>query len=263
MNRTRLSVAELLELRNTRQLSMLHLENEDEARASAAARIDLLSIETPIWNPRMREAAGDCFVFVGLQYGQLCSYDDYIRAAHEAIRIGGDAVYCAASLEIVSRLRAEGIPVCGHTGLIPSRRTWTGGFRAVGKTAATAMLVYQQVKELEGAGAFAAEIEVVPARVATEICKRSSLLLLSMGAGAGCHAQYLFSVDVLGYTDGHRPRHAKVYRDFRTEFDRLQRERIAAFGEFAADVTSSGYPADEHNVGIPDAEFEAFLAQLD
>jgi 3-methyl-2-oxobutanoate hydroxymethyltransferase len=263
MNRTRLSVAELLELRGTRQLSMLHLENEDEARASAAARIDLLSIETPIWNPRMREAAGDCFVFVGLQYGQLCTYDDYIRAAHEAIRIGGDAVYCAASLEIVSRLRAEGIPVCGHTGLIPSRRTWTGGFRAVGKTAATAMLVYQQVKDLEAAGAFAAEIEVVPARVATEICKRSSLLLLSMGGGAGCHAQYLFSVDVLGYTDGHRPRHAKVYRDFRTEFDRLQRERIAAFGEFAADVTSGGYPADKHNVGIPDAEFEAFLAQLD
>ena len=185
MNRTRLTVAELLALKGTRQLSMLHLENLDEARAAAAARIDLLSIETPIWSAPMREAAGDCFVFVGLQYGQLATFDDYVRAAHDAILLGGDAVYCAASLEIVSRLRAEGIPVCGHTGLIPSRRTWTGGFKAVGRTAESAAFVYRQVKELEHAGAFAAEIEVVPARVTAEIAKRTSLLLLSMGGGTG------------------------------------------------------------------------------
>jgi 3-methyl-2-oxobutanoate hydroxymethyltransferase len=262
MNRTRLTVAELLALRGTRQLSMLHLESLDEARAASAASIDLLSIETPIWSREMREAAGDCFVFVGLQYGQLATVDDYLRAAHDAILTGGDAVYCAASLDIVSRLRAEGIPVCGHTGLIPSRRTWTGGFRAVGKTAESAVFVYQQVKQLEAAGAFAAEIEVVPARVADEIAKRTSLLLLSMGAGAGGDAQYLFSVDVLGYTTGHIPRHAKVYRDFRTELDRLQQERVSAFAEYAADVGQGRYPAEEHLVGIPDHEFDAFRQQL-
>jgi 3-methyl-2-oxobutanoate hydroxymethyltransferase len=263
MNRTRLTVAELLALKGTRQLSMLHLENLDEARAAAAARIDLLSIETPIWSAAMREAAGDCFVFVGLQYGQLATFDDYVRAAHDAILLGGDAVYCAASLEIVSRLRAEGIPVCGHTGLIPSRRTWTGGFKAVGRTAESAAFVYRQVRELEQAGAFAAEIEVVPARVTAEIAKRTSMLLLSMGGGTGAHAQYLFSVDVLGYTPGHRPRHAKVYRDFRTELDRLQQERIAAFEEYAADVDSGRYPEEQHLVDIADDEFDAFTAQLE
>ena len=50
MNRTRITVAELLALKGTRQLSMLHLESLDEARAASAAAIDLLSIETPIWN---------------------------------------------------------------------------------------------------------------------------------------------------------------------------------------------------------------------
>ena len=88
------------------------------------------------------------------------------------------------------------------------------------------------------------------------------MLLLSMGAGVGCDAQYLFSVDVLGYTNGHVPRHAKTYRDFRTELQRLQRERISAFSEYAADVTSGRYPAEEHLVGIPDAEFEAFRQRL-
>jgi len=263
MNRTRMTVAEMLADKGKRQYSMIHIEDLNEARAANAAGIDLLSIEQPIWSPEMREAADDCFVFVGLLYGQLVTTEDYLRAAHEAIRVGGDAVYCAAGLDTVGRLRAEGIPVCGHTGLIPSKRTWTGGFKAVGKTAATAMDVYRQVKDLEEAGAFAAEIEVVPERVATEISKRTSLILLSMGAGAGCDAQYLFSTDILGYTDWHTPRHAKVYRDFAAEYYLLQQERIAAFGEYAADVGSGEYPQPEHVVGIDEQQFVEFLELLD
>ncbi len=101
-----------------------------------------------------------------------------------------------------------------------------------------------------------------PARVAAEISKRTSLFLMSMGAGAGADAQYLFAEDVLGYSRGHRPRHAKVYRNFRAEYDRLQRERVAAFKEFRADVESGAYPEEKHLVSIAEAEFEAFLAGL-
>lgn len=234
----------------------------EEAAAASAAGIDILSIIDPLWTPAMREAAGDCFVQVGLLYGELCTYEDYLRAAHRAIRLGGDAVYCAASLDTIARLAAEGIPVISHVGLIPSKATWTGGFKAVGKNAASALQVFAHVKQLEAAGAVGAELEVVPDRVAAEISRRTSLILLSMGAGAGGDAQYLFAEDVLGYTRGHRPRHAKVYRDFRSEYDRLQRERVAAFTEFKADVASGAYPAAEHLVPIADGEFEAFLKQL-
>ena len=149
-----------------------------------------------------------------------------------------------------------------HVGLIPSKATWTGGFKAVGKTVHSAMQIYHHVRQLEAAGAIGAKIEVVPDRVAAEISKRSSLILLSMGAGAGCDAQYLFAEDVLGYTRGHQPRHAKVYRNFRAEFDRLLRERIAAFSEFGADVANGAYPAKQHNVAISDREFDAFVERL-
>lgn len=67
---------------------------------------------------------------------------------------------------------------------------------------------------------------------------------------------------MLGYNEGHVPRHAKVYRNFRAEYERLQQERIAAFREFAADVTEGRYPAPEHLVGIPDEEFATFRQQL-
>jgi 3-methyl-2-oxobutanoate hydroxymethyltransferase len=258
----RLTVGDLPKLKGKRQLTMLFVETPDEAAAATQAGIDILSIIEPLWSPAMREAAGDCFVQVGLIYGQHCTYEDYLRAAHKNLMIGGDAFYCAGSLDTIAKLAAEGIPVVGHVGLIPARATWTGGFKAVGKTAAEAMQVYEHVKQLEAASAIAAEIEVVPARVASEISKRTSLFLMSMGAGSGCDAQYLFAEDVLGYSFAPQPHHAKVYRNFRAEYDRLQKERVAAFREFRADVETGAYPEDKHLVPIADAEFDAFAKGL-
>ena len=153
-------------------------------------------------------------------------------------------------------------PVVAHVGLIPSQCTWTGGFKAVGKTAASARMVFDHVKRLEAIGCFGAELEVVPDRVGEYISKNTSMIMLGMGAGPGADAQYLFTEDVLGHTDGHRPRHAKVYRNFAAEFERLQNERVAAFKEFIDDVHSGAYPAREHTVPIKDGEFEAFVAGL-
>lgn len=260
---SRLTVAGLRALKGKRQLTMLYVETLEEVAAASAAGIDILSIIAPLWTKEMRAAAGNCFVQVGLLYGELCTCEDYLRAAHAAMRTGGDCCYCAASLEIIARLAAEGIPVIGHVGLIPSKATWTGGFRAVGKTAESALGVWQQIRDLEEAGAVGAEIEVVPARVTAELSQRTSLILLSMGAGQGGDAQYLFAEDVLGCTRGHKPRHAKTYRNFRADYDRLQAERIAAFREFRADVESGAYPEPTHLVPIEDSEFEKFLAVLD
>ena len=49
MNRSRPTVADIRALKGVRQLSMVHVENIDETRACAAAGIDVLSIETPLW----------------------------------------------------------------------------------------------------------------------------------------------------------------------------------------------------------------------
>jgi 3-methyl-2-oxobutanoate hydroxymethyltransferase len=125
------------------------------------------------------------------------------------------------------------------------------------------MQVFDHVKQLEAAGAVAAEIEVVPARVASEISTRTTLFLMSMGAGSGCDAQYPFAEDVLGHSRGRQPRHAKVYRNFRAEHERLQRERIVAFQEFRAHVEKGAFPEDKHLVPINDGEFETFVKGLE
>ena len=262
MRSARPTVADIRALKGKRTLTMLFVETPEEAAAAAEAGIDMLSIIDPLWTPEMREAAGNCFVQVGLLYGQLVTLEDYQRAAHRAMQIGGDCVYCASSLGTIKALADDGIPVVSHVGLIPSKATWTGGFKAVGKTATSAVDVWRHVQALEAVGAFGAELEVVPDRVAAEISKRTSLVMLGMGAGSGADAQYLFAEDVLGFTRGHKPRHAKTYRNFAAEYARLQQERIAAFSEFRADVDSGAYPAPENVVPIEDAEFEGFLAQI-
>ena len=241
---------------------MLYDETPDEAAAASEAGIDLLSIIDPLWTPQMREAAGNCFVQVGLLYGELVTAEDYQRAAHRAMQIGGDCVYCASNMDTIALLASDGIPVVSHVGLIPSKATWTGGFKAVGKTAESARAVFDHVRRLEKAGAFGAELEVVPDRVAAELAKRTSLVLLGMGAGPHADAQYLFAEDVLGCTRGHRPRHAKTYRNFRAELDRLQQERIAAFKEFRRDVETGCYPEAGHSVSISDTEFDKLLKEL-
>ena len=103
----------------------------------------------------------------------------------------------------------------------------------------------------------------MPEPVAAAISQRSSLFLISMGSGAGCDAQYLFSMDILGSNTGHYPRHSKKYRDFRAEYERLHAERVAAYGEYRADVESSVYPAAEHKLQVDNPELEEFLHALD
>jgi len=214
-------------------------------------------------DPAFRDAAPDAFAIPGENFYQTATADDTLRWAFRLYQAGADAVYCSSSLGTIHTLAEHHIPVCGHVGLIPSRATWTGGFKAVGKTLESAQLVWAQVGALEQAGAFAAEIEVVPQAICAAIAERSSLFLISMGAGSAGHAQYLFADDVLGQNRGHIPRHAKVYRDFRTEYARLQQERIAAFGEFASDVHSGSCPAPQHLVESDPEVTAAFHIWLD
>ena len=263
MSRQRPTVADLRAMKGKRQLTMLRVTNLEEAEAAEKAGIDIVSI-TPelILDPRYREVAPSLFSMPGENFFEIGTADDFVRWAFKMYKAGADAVYCSASYATIKRMADEAIPVIGHVGLIPSRRTWTGGWKAVGKTAASAMEIFEAVRQLEAAGAIGAEIEVVPGEVAAAISAKTSLVMLSMGAGTGCDAQYLFAEDVLGQNRGHYPRHAKVYRNFAAEYDRLQQERIAAFREYVADVESRAYPEEKHIVRMPSDELKAFLDRL-
>ena len=259
-----LTVRDLLDARGKHQFAMLRVETLDEAEAAERAGVELLSVPPAmIMDRRFREAAPTAFAFPGDNFYEIGDTSDFLKWAFPLYKHGADGFYCSGSLRTVRALADHGLPVCGHVGLIPSKRTWTGGFKAVGKTLETAQLVWNQCRALEEAGAFAAEIEVVPHAITQAIAERTGLFLISMGAGAAGHAQYLFSDDVLGQTRGKVPRHAKVYADFAAEHDRLQQMRIKAMTAFATDVHSGTYPEPKHLVDSETEVVEAFRDWLD
>jgi len=262
MARAKPTVADLLAGKNKVQRTNVLAWTVEEAAAAEAAGVDIVNTGMSQLLPAIRAAAPTTFMVAGLEYGQFATTDEYLRGACDLYNMGIDAMYCVASLETIGRLAAEGFPIMSHVGLIPSKNTWTGGFKAVGKTAEGAMQIFRQVKRLEAVGALGAEIEVVPAEVAAAISARTTLFMVSMGAGAGCDAQYLFAQDILGSHDGHYPRHAKRYCDLLAEYRRLQEERVAALAEFVDDVATGRFPEPRHLVHMPPDELETFLAQL-
>ena len=257
--RKKYTVHDLRQLKGKRVLTHIHVKSPEEAAAGEAAGIDLMSCsfdspESQARLPALVAAAPGSFFSCATPHG-LASREEAIRVGFRALELGASSVYCSASPFIVEGMAREGIPVVGHLGLVPRHVTWTG-YRAIGKTLDEAKQLHQAMKDLENAGAYAAEIEVVPHALASLLASKTTMLLMSLGSGGGCDTQFLFSCDILGDYDERLPRHAKAYRNFLAENQRLQQERIAAFKEYIADVNEGRFPERGHLIGMDEAVLE-------
>ncbi len=258
----KLTVKDLLELKGVRQISFVQVAREEEAKAAALAGMDMIGTGYNSQTRHYPAVVPNTHFQFGLAWGQHASAEAALADAMRAMEAGAQSIYCAMSPQIVEVLAREVVPVIAHVGLVPPKATWVGGMRAVGRNAEQALQVFNDSKAFESAGAFALEIEVVPAQVAAEITQRLSILTISLGSGGGCDATYLFSADLLGENRGHIPRHAKVYRNFAAERDRLQQERISAYKEYILDVQKCSFPAAQHDVAIDVEELDRFLSAI-
>jgi 3-methyl-2-oxobutanoate hydroxymethyltransferase len=254
--RKKYTVHDLRQVKGKRCLTHIHVKSPDEAAAAEVAGVDLMSCsfdspESQARLPLLVAAAPNSFLSAATPHG-LASQEEAIRVGFRAIECGASSVYCSASPFIVEGMAREGLPVVGHLGMVPRHVTWTG-YRAIGRTEEEARKLHEKMKALESAGAYAAELECVPHQLATWLCSQTSMLLMSLGSGSGCDTQFLFSDDILGDYDERIPRHAKCYRNFLEEHRRLQRERIAAFSEYVADVREGRFPATSHLVEMDEA----------
>lgn len=251
--RKRYTVYDLQQLKGKRCLTHIHVKSPEEAAAGEAAGVDLMSCsfdspEAQARLPRLVAAAPNSFLSAASPHG-LASAEEAVRVGFRALELGASSVYCSASPFIIEAMARERIPVVGHLGLVPRHVTWTG-YRAIGRTVEEAKQLYQRMKDLENAGAYAAELELVPHNLARFLGSQTKLILMSLGSGSGGDTQFLFSDDILGDYEERLPRHAKAYRNFVEEHRRLQRERIAAFSEYIADVKEGRFPQPCHLVEL-------------
>jgi 3-methyl-2-oxobutanoate hydroxymethyltransferase len=159
-----------------------------------------------------------------------------------------------ASLSRVKAIVSAGIGVMGHVGLTPQSETILGGFKTQGRTAAKARQLLSDALALEAAGCFAVVLEAVPVPVAARITEALTVPTIGIGAGPDCSGQVLVYHDLLGLTEGRAPRFVKRYA-------KLAGEIRGALETYASEVRSGVYPAPEHTYGMPDDEFQLFLAE--
>lgn len=146
----------------------------------------------------------------------------------------------AGRLETVATLSAQGVPVCGHLGLLPQSVYKLGGYRVQGRDAAQAEAMRRDALALQEAGAGLLVLECVPSALAREISGSLRIPVIGIGAGGDCDGQVLVLYDLLGITPagGEAPR---FVTDFLAGRDGI-RSAVRAYVE---EVKSGRFPTAE------------------
>lgn len=238
----------------------------EEAAAAEEAGIDTMKARFDPGRPDLaaaiRNAAPNTFMAFSVPLVAAASPEEAVRLGYQAMSLGADAIMCQWSPRFVAAAAEAGIPVQGHAGLVPRKSTWTGGLRAVGKTLEEAIWVYNEIKALESAGAYAVEVEVIPQDLLTEITKKTTLLTSSIGGGGGGDIQFLFAEDILGNNPPPYPRHSKQYRNLYQMKQEMQAARVAGFKEFIKDVKQGRFPDKQHIIEAPENLMDSFLENI-
>jgi len=261
------TVKDIIDLKGDRQLTQTLPFTPNEAKAAEDAGIDLINTrfnyfkqETAI---EIRKSASKTFMSFVIPLLSVPTKDDALKHSYKAMELGADGIIFQGSLNHIEALSNAGIPVQGHIGLVPRKSTWTGGIRAVGKTLDEAKALFQNLKDLENAGAWAVECEVIPSRLMRELSSRTSLVTISIGSGNGGDVQFLFAEDILGASEGPFPRHSKQYCNLFKESQRIQKMRVNAFKDFIDDVNSDNFPSNNFEVEVTEEFVERFCNYLD
>lgn len=255
------TVADIVALKSQgKRLAQVTASTSAEAAAAEAAGIEMVVCMSD-FVPAVRAGSRRVFLTAAIDFSGAVTTDDLLRDALAALSAGADAVITARGLDGVRRLAHEDIPVMGHLGFVPKKSTLFGGVRAVGRTAPEALALWRKFQQLEEAGAFAVECELIPAEVMREIHARTGLATISLGSGPHADVQFLFTSDICGESQ-RIPRHARAYADLASLHRQIETTRVRALTQFREDVARGGFPSDTEISRIEALELEAFVAGL-
>ncbi len=159
-----------------------------------------------------------------------------MRAGAQMVKLEGGR----SRLEAVRALVAEGIPVCGHLGLLPQSIHRLGRYRVQGADPQAAQRLLEDACLLEEAGIDLLVLECIPATLAEAVTAEVSVPTIGIGAGPHCDGQVLVLHDLLGlWPDGTPPRFVK---DFLAGAGGIE----AAVRAYVEAVKAGDFPAEAH-----------------
>lgn len=182
------------------------------------------------------------FIIADLPFMSYATPHIAARCAARLMQVGGAQMVKleGARVDIVRFLVDQGVPVCGHLGLLPQSINQLGSYAVQGKEPADAAKILADAQQLQQAGAGLLVLECVPAALAKEISAQLSIPVIGIGAGIDCDGQVLVLYDMLNIGIVKRPRFS---RNFMEEAATIE-EAIHAYHQA---VKQRQFPMPEHS----------------
>lgn len=264
------SISELLDRKGVLPISMLTAYDYHTASVIDEAGIDMILVGDSLGNvilgyentlavtvddmihhgKAVCRGAKDAFVVIDMPFMsyQTSVYDALTNAGRIMKETNCQAVKMEGGAEYADRIKAivqAGIPVVAHIGLTPQSFNVLGGYKVQGKSLEAAQKLIDDAVAVSEAGAFAITLECVPEAIAKIITERVPALTIGIGAGKYCDGQVLVYQDMLGYTDGFKPKFVKRYADLHTVM-------LDAFRQYKEECEQRLFPAVGNTFTISD-----------
>lgn len=137
----------------------------------------------------------------------------------------------------IAALTNADIPVMAHVGFKPQSIRAVG---SMGKIQRDEDLLLADAKAAEAAGAFGIVLEMISSPISARITKELQIPTIGIGAGPECDGQVLVLNDMLGLTEGFKPKFLKHYAN-------LHEIVTKCVQNYANDVREGIYPDAEHS----------------
>lgn len=182
------------------------------------------------------------FIVTDMPFASYGTPEQALNNAASLMQSGGAQMVKleGCKLDVIGFLVEQGIPVCGHLGLLPQSVNCLGGYKVQGKNQLQAQRILDDALQIEQAGAGLLVLECIPASLAAEISKRLSIPVIGIGAGASCDGQVLVLYDMLAISVGNRPRFSKNFMEDAASIEDAVRRYHQA-------VKSLQFPTSEHS----------------
>ena len=181
------------------------------------------------------------------------SNEEAVRNAGRFVIAGMDCVKVeGAMIERIKAIADSGIMVMSHLGLTPHTRAKLGGYRVQGKTAKQTEIILQQALDLQEAGCSFLLLEGMPRESAEIIAKELKIPVYGIGAGDKVDGQLVIFHDLMGLFWEFKSKFVKRY----CEAGQIMQN---ALREYAAEVRSGNFPAEENFYAIKEEELERLL----
>jgi 3-methyl-2-oxobutanoate hydroxymethyltransferase len=274
MENDKITVKDILLLKNKRKITMLTAYDYPLASLEDRAGIDMILVgdslanvvlgldsTTKVGMTEMIHHAKSVTRAVkrALVIGDM-PYDSYQVNPEESVKNAArfieeakcDAVkleWFDKCLEVSGEIIQAGIPVMGHIGLTPQTAEKKGGFKVQGRDAQAAQRLIEQAIKLEKLGCFSIVLECVPDKIAELITKKLKIPTIGIGAGMHCDGQVLVVHDLLGLFERFTPKFVKKYINLSPLISK-------AIEEFILEVIQGKFPTREHSFTIREEELK-------